>query len=505
MKVVAAVVPLLILLLVGPAAAQEERPLDPNAVPDHGIAAGAVGFQPDPFRIEGVTGGGDIDAAQRNLGADCAGRINVQPAFRFQALTAFDVLRFVFIADAVTADATLIVLDPHGDFHCNNNFAGLRNPLVEITAASPGVYNVWVGALTNRVFGDLYLTARSDVTPGSTSLNVPRLIPTATPLPTATPIPATALNPTLFPLYGTENLTAGFLPDPYYRVVYAGGALDAAATVSTDAACAGYATSAPSFRLNWAGESTRLRFLFAPLDAAAEAAAAADAALIVQDPAGGWLCNRDFAGGYTRPQVDFVNPLAGTYNVWVSNEVAPGAPIFGVLYVTEKTYSPETVNAAGTPPTEPITGLTPSTSAFVFDAAASDPYAIPGALAGGAVDVGSLNPDCPGTYTALPAFGFVLPQPTPYLRIFFVSDDASADAALIVQMPDGTWYCADDSPHSKQPIVDVIGNLATGSVSIWLGSFNPGESISGTLYLTRGSANPLDPTRPAPVVMSSGG
>ena len=486
---------MLLLLLAGNAAAQE-RPLDPGAAPDHGIAAGGVGFQPDPFRIEAVTGGGEVDAALRNLGGDCAGRIHIQPTFRFQALTVFDALRFIFIADAVTADAALIVLDPQGNFHCNNNSSGLRNPMVEITAALPGDYNVWVGALTERVFGDLYLTARSDVTPGSTGLNVPRQTPTATLPPSPTPIPATALNPTLFPIYGTENLTAGFLPDPYYRVVNAGGGLNAADSV-TGEDCAGYAASAPSFRLNWAGESTRLRFLFAPLDDAA------DTALIVQDTAGNWLCNRDFAGGYSRPQVDFVNPAVGAYSVWVSDEIAPGEPIFGVLYVTEKTYSPETVSAAGTPPTDLISGLVPETSAFVFDGAAPDPYAIPGALAGGEVDVGSANPDCPGTYTALPSFGFLLPQPTPYLRVFFVSEEANADAALIVQMPDGIWYCADDSQNSKQPVLDVIGNLSTGGVSVWVGSFTPGQSIPGTLYLTRGSANPRDPTRPAPVMVAN--
>jgi hypothetical protein len=101
---------------------------------------------------------------------------------------------------------------------------------------------------------------------------------------------------------------------------------------------------------------------------------------------------------------------------------------------------------------------------------------------------------------AFPSFGFTLPQPTPYLRFFFASDDPRADAALIVLMPDGTWYCNDDSFNTRQPTVDVIGNVSTGGVSVWVGSFTPAESIPGTLYVTRGSASPLDPTRPAPVV-----
>jgi hypothetical protein len=70
-------------------------------------------------------------------------------------------------------------------------------------------------------------------------------------------------------------------------------------------------------------------------------------------------------------------------------------------------------------------------------------------------------------------------------------------------MPDGTWYCADDSQNSKAPVVDIIGNLSTGGVSVWAGRFNAGDPIPGTLYITRGSAGPRDPTRPAPVLVGN--
>ena len=139
------VVVLLLFVFAGSAAAQEQ-PLDPDAVPDHGIAAGGVGFRPDPFRVEAVPGGGEIDARTRNLGDDCTGAITVQPTFRFTALTPFDELHFIFIADAVTADASLVIRDPNGDYHCNDDSYGVRNPTVEIDAAPAGDYNVWVGA-----------------------------------------------------------------------------------------------------------------------------------------------------------------------------------------------------------------------------------------------------------------------------------------------------------------------------------------------------------------------
>ena len=153
--------------------------------------------------------------------------------------------------------------------------------------------------------------------------------------------------------------------------------------------------------------------------------------------------------------------------------------MIGLLYVTEKQYSPETIPAAGTAPLGlTLAGLTPESSAFVFDATAPDPYAIPGALAGGDVDIGAQTIACPGSYTNLPSFGFRLAQPTPDLRVFFVARDPQADAALIVRMPDGTWYCNDNSFHTQQPTIDVIGSRATGGVSVWIGSTTPGESHS---------------------------
>ncbi len=483
---------LLILFAFSGSAAAQEVPLNPNAVPDYGIAAGAAGFSPDPFRVQAVTGGGEVNAVTRNLGADCFGQISVQPDFRFSALSDFEALRFIFVADVVTADAALIVRDPNGDFWCNNDSFGVRHPTVTIEQAPPGDYNVWVGSLSARLMGDLYVTTRRDVTPTSTGLNIPRPTPAAPVTPAPTEIPAGMLNFTLPASFGAETLAAGFLPDPYWSVVSGGGGLRVE-EMQLGEACAGYASAAPTLTLTWTGISTRLRFLFAPLNDAD------DAALIVRDPNGVWSCNRDFAGGYTRPQVEFINPAVGAYHLWVSSETAQDQPVAGIVYATEKTFSPETVIAAGTPPTAPLADLIPSASAFVFNAAAPDPYAIPGSLGGGEVNVGEQNPDCPGTYTHLPSFGFMLPEPTLHLRAFFVQEEARADSALILRMPDGTWYCNDDSYNDRQPTIDVIANFSTGEVSIWVGSFAEGESIPGTLYITRGSASPRDPLRPPPV------
>lgn len=494
------VICLLLLLFAGSTAAQEdvastqdEMPLDPNAVPDHGIAAGAVGFSPDPFRVQSITGGGEINAVSRNLGTDCFGMIKVQPDFRFTALGEFEALRFVFVADTVTSDASLIIRDANGNYWCNNNSYGVFHPTITIAPAPAGDYNVWVGSLSTRVMGDLYVTTRLDVTPSSTGLVVPRPTAVIPGIPTPTPIPPGMLNFTVPPRFGTETLTAGFLPDPYWIALFGGGSLNVE-TMGLGSDCAGFTGSIPALTLNWSGVSTRLRFLFA------ETIAGSNPALIVRDPNGIWSCNRDFAGWITRPQVEFINPAVGAYHIWVSNELAADAAVVGLLYVTEKTYTPDAVGTAGTERTAPLSDLIPSASAFVFDANAPDPYAVPGSLGGGELNVGELNPDCPGYYTHMPSFGFTMPEPTLHLRAFFVQENDREDTALIVRMPDGTWYCNDDSYNGRQPTVDVIGNYSIGVVSIWVGSYDEGESIPGTIYITRGSANLRDPLRPPPLV-----
>ena len=68
-------------------------------------------------------------------------------------------------------------------------------------------------------------------------------------------------------------------------------------------------------------------------------------------------------------------------------------------------------------------------------------------------------------------------------------------------MPDGTWYCNDDSLQSKQPTVDVIGNLSTGGVSVWVGSFNPGEYDPRHAVPDARQRQPARPRRAPPPVM----
>lgn len=494
---------LLTLLACWPAFAQDERPLDPTATPDHGTAVLASGFTPDPFRSPRLTGGGSVDASTRNLGTDCVGGINVQPDFRITA-GEFPLLRFIYIADTITSDATMIVRDPNGRFYCNNNAFGLQNPLVDVAPAVPGDYAVWIGAFNPgaEVFGELYVTTNGGIVPGSTGLLLPLPNQPAITPPNAltTPVP-TVLDPSGAPTGGDFPLSAGFLPDPYFGAVIGGGSLDVS---SVGEGCAGYTGAAPDFQLDWSGISTRLRFLYLPAQPAD-----ADAGLVVLSPGGQWVCNDDFAPGFARPMVEFIQPAPGAYRVWVTDAGAPNTTITGLLYVTERTVTPETIRQADSRAFTNVNGLTPggAVQAALFEAGSSDPYPVTGVIAvDGGVDVTALNPEinqpdpnrgCEGFFTAAPTYTFDYLEAAPFLRLFFLADDPAADTTLIVRMPNGGWYCGDDSFDTAHPTINIIGNFATGAVDVWVGTYDAGAQIPGTLVITRGGADPTNPTRPS--------
>jgi hypothetical protein len=502
---------LLLVVFTGVSAfAQNDRPLDPAAEPDHGAASLASGFTPDPFRSPRLTGGGSVDASTRDLGSDCVGGINVQPDFRITA-GEFPLLRFIYIADTITADATLIVRDPNGQFYCNNNAFGLQNPLVDVAPAVPGDYAIWIGAFVpgGEVFGELYVTTNNGIVPGSTGLLLPLPNqPSITPPTTGAATPATTvLDPSRVPAGGSYPLAAGFLPDPYFGAVIGGGDLDVS---SVGENCAGYAGAAPDFQLDWSGISTRLRFLYLPAQPSD-----ADTGLIVLSPDGQWNCNADFAPGFKRPLVEFIQPVPGPYRIWVTDQGAPNTTVTGLLYVTERTVTPETIRQADSRAFENVNGLTPggAVQASLFEADTSDPYAVTGVIASdGGVDVTALNPEinqpdpnrgCEGFFTAAPTYTFEYLEAAPFLRLFFVADDAAADTTLVVRMPNGGWYCGDDSFDTSNPTVNIIGNFATGLVDVWVGTYTAGTQIPGTLVVTRGGADPTNPERPSGYVAPS--
>lgn len=130
-----------------------------------------------------------------------------------------------------------------------------------------------------------------------------------------------ALDVNLSPVYGDANLAANFAPDPFGLEVTGGGEVNAN---YLGASCAGNMTAAPTFSINYTGDSAALlRFYFLSAD---------DTTMAIHAPEIGFLCGDD-SYGTLNPTINIDNPIAGRYDVWIGTYAA-GESITGMLHLT---------------------------------------------------------------------------------------------------------------------------------------------------------------------------
>ena len=96
-------------------------------------------FQPDPQEVP-VDAGGDREAT--SIRNDCLGWIDFS---RPDVDVNYESGQFPLYISAVSqADTTIVVNDPQGNWHCNDDFEGL-NPGIVFRQPRSGNYNIWVG------------------------------------------------------------------------------------------------------------------------------------------------------------------------------------------------------------------------------------------------------------------------------------------------------------------------------------------------------------------------
>ncbi len=139
----------------------------------------------------------------------------------------------------------------------------------------------------------------------------------------------TAQDYSLNPAFGVITITSGFLPDPNWISLLAGGAEQStypdAGTGGDN--CAGYFADAPDFRVFFDPQNTGYPLSF-------YVDSSADTVLLVNTPDGNWHCNDDSSN--LNPALTFDTPLEGQYDIWVgtyspTNGDYPQAE----LYITE--------------------------------------------------------------------------------------------------------------------------------------------------------------------------
>jgi serine protease Do len=188
--------------------------------------------------------------------------------------------------------------------------------------------------------------------------------------------------------------------------------------------------------------------------------------------------------------------------------VPPPTPTTGPSPATTVTTSPPptagTTQPAPTtstvdPPPTPLPGtLDPTATAYYAEFAlesgfSGDPWASDTTNAGSTdpVDVGYLGGPCVGWANDIPDFELTYESSgftAAVLRFFFIPDDPAEDTVLIVNATDGSWHCGDDSYGSVNPTVD-FPNPSYGVYDIWLGTYEEGVLVAGTLYITEADEN----------------
>lgn len=141
--------------------------LDYSLEPHFETVTLSAGFTNDPKTVR-VTSGGVVDVSQINIGVGCTGFASKAPDVRFNWTGKSNSLRVFFQADNGTADATLIINTPNGQWICNDDaHSGTLNPEIELGSYGAGQFDIWVGSYSEgeNISGTLKITELSEQRP----------------------------------------------------------------------------------------------------------------------------------------------------------------------------------------------------------------------------------------------------------------------------------------------------------------------------------------------------
>ena len=427
-------------LLVSALAAGGAQAQDPMAAPAYGSVRLSAGFPQDPTSV-GVRAGGAIRAS--NAQQFCAGYITHQPSYNLDYTAGnFD----LYVSAASDVDAVLVINQPDGSWVCNDDGEGIGlNPGVRFDNPQSGTYHIWVGTLGS---GNGYEPAMLHISElGFATDNVYSRAPDAN----------------LSPLAGQLTLSAGFSDDPRTVDVMAGGEVDAS---TGNGVCWGQINQAPDLWVTYGAGDAYDLYLSMESDV--------DTTLVVQGPDGAWHCDDDTAGNLN-PGLRIADPVAGRYAVW-AGRFSEAAEAPATIYVSELGFLGGIDTPAELDYSLPSNyGSTDLEAGFV-----PDPYNID-LVAGGDVDVyEAVGENCRGFATMAPDYNLNYEAGTFDL---YISATSEGDATLVVNAPDGSWYCDDDSAGSLNPGLR-FDEPQSGRYDIWVGTYSEQDTQPATLHIS---------------------
>jgi len=116
---------------------------DASLRPNFGTVTLRAGFTPDP-QVVRITAGGNINSNDAtSLGSQCVGMITDAPDYRINYTAQPGVALTIRVSSS--ADTTLVVNNPRGEWYCNDDLGSSTNPGVVYRTPLSGTYDVWVG------------------------------------------------------------------------------------------------------------------------------------------------------------------------------------------------------------------------------------------------------------------------------------------------------------------------------------------------------------------------
>jgi hypothetical protein len=272
-----------------------------------------------------------------------------------------------------------------------------------------------------------------------------------------------SLNPT----YGSVNLRSGFTPDPYVINMQSGGPIDASRSIGGN--CRGFIANAPDYRVTYQAGNWPISFMVI---------ANADTTLVVNGPDGQWYCDDDGGEGLN-PLLQWGSPPSGQYDVYVGTygdaSLQPAQ-----LIITELTDNSASNSSGPDWSLNPTYGSTSLSAGFT-----PDPYV---------VSLQSGGPYDSSTYISSSCRGFIAQAPDYRLSYnagswpLILSVDSAADTTLVVNGPDGQWYCDDDSGNGLNPSLR-WNNPPSGQYDIYIGTYGDAGLRDALLSISEVSSN----------------
>lgn len=280
--------------------------------------------------------------------------------------------------------------------------------------------------------------------------------------------PAAAQDTSARATYSDVRLNSGYANDPFTVYLQSGGSIPAS-NISSD--CRGYIANAPDVRITYSAGSL-------PLIIGVESDW--DTTLVVNAPDGRWYCDDDRGSG-VNPLVRFNETMSGRYEIWVGTY--GGSDVHdATLYVTEleNTLVDDLAVSQPSYSNYPDASLSPTYTTLNLTAGFNNDPRRVSVRSGGGVEASVVSSDCRGYVAVAPD---VTVNYSAGSLPLIISVNSSADTTLLVNDPNGNWYCDDDSGNGVNPSLR-FSKPASGQYDVWVGTYGSSSTYDATVTVS---------------------